>query len=267
MIRLRNEFSGEPALPSRLPFLDAVRGCLAVVVVADHVAEQFNVLWIETPASVAVLIFFVMSGFVLARAYDGRPGVFLLKRQARLWPLYAACLLFGYVAIAHRPPPAGAFVWWPLVLPEINRPAWSLYCEAWASPGLLLAFRIARLSRAAILAVTAASFALPLVDARLFVVPFFLIGVAASRFEFRLPEHVPNWALWLGQISYSLYLTHFLILQLAVRAGGPWAGAVSVLVMLPVAWIAWRLVERPSIQLSRWLASNKSLVGRSVQHA
>jgi peptidoglycan/LPS O-acetylase OafA/YrhL len=67
----------------------------------------------------------------------------------------------------------------------------------------------------------------------------------------------------LGRISYSLYLVHFpILLVLAphlVVPGWPWTSLVTVLLgvtttSLIVAELAWRAVERPSMQLGRWLA-------------
>ena len=62
-----------------------------------------------------VMAFFAMSGFVLARAYDGRPLAFVVRRVIRLWPLYAVCMVVGYAIIPHRLPSAAVMVWYPLL--------------------------------------------------------------------------------------------------------------------------------------------------------
>ena len=65
---------------------------------------------------------------------------------------------------------------------------------------------------------------------------------------------------FLGRISYSLYLLHLLVLFALVRTASP---AVSVYWLLPaalvlsigLAWLSYRAVELPSIRLGRHLAS------------
>ncbi|MBZ9753517.1 acyltransferase [Deinococcus sp. HMF7604] len=107
----------------RYPQLDAVRGLAALAVVLGHVlyaglgsgdsgtaraAEAIYNSTHETPLHVlyagneAVLIFFVLSGFVLhlmvARMQDSRRWDYLkyaAKRVVRLWPAYAAAVLMS----------------------------------------------------------------------------------------------------------------------------------------------------------------------------
>ena len=82
-----------------LPALDSARGVAAVMVMGYHFygSEQCHPY---APAFLAnayqcVDFFFVLSGFVLARAYEGslsswrRSGDFLLLRLGRIWPLHA----------------------------------------------------------------------------------------------------------------------------------------------------------------------------------
>jgi peptidoglycan/LPS O-acetylase OafA/YrhL len=76
-----------------------------------------------------------------------------------------------------------------------------------------------------------------------FPVLFMAAGVAASTFPLRLPQDVPAPLLWLGRVSYSLYLSHAVVLA----ALGP----LGVVLVLPVAWALWWAVERPSILWSR----------------
>lgn len=74
--------------------LDGMRGVAAILVVARH-GMQF-VAPLDFPNSfLAVDLFFMLSGFVIAAAYDGRldtgrltPVRFMLVRFIRLWPLY-----------------------------------------------------------------------------------------------------------------------------------------------------------------------------------
>lgn len=124
--------------------LDAMRGVAAVLVVFYHLS------WGRFPgAYLAVDLFFVLSGFVLAHAYDRRFeaglnwGEFFLQRLIRLWPLYLVgvavsiglqiCLMpqsstlriTGPLQIAMLP------VFGPPSVPlyPLNVPAWTLLCE------------------------------------------------------------------------------------------------------------------------------------------
>jgi peptidoglycan/LPS O-acetylase OafA/YrhL len=96
----------------------------------------------------------------------------------------------------------------------------------------------------------------PLIAAGL-IVPQFAIGVmffagaAFARASFRsrfLEAAIPQ---WLGRISYSLYLTHWLVLRLATDKFGPWGGVCAIPAVLVVAWLVWRGIELPSIRASR----------------
>lgn len=70
----------------------------------------------------------------------------------------------------------------------------------------------------------------------------------------------PRWLLWLGAVSYSLYLTHTTVIQLvgATPLWGVGAVVASVSVVaasLVVAGLLHRYVERPSTDLGRRLTS------------
>src|ERR1700755_49340 len=83
--------------------LDGLRGVAAIAVMTRHLPQflgavsyhgRAGVLLGPTPKSyLAVDFFFVLSGFVLAHAYQARlqagmgPGRFLLMRVIRRWPL------------------------------------------------------------------------------------------------------------------------------------------------------------------------------------
>jgi peptidoglycan/LPS O-acetylase OafA/YrhL len=55
----------------RILALDGLRGCLAVVVVAAHYDELFHTNALFLLGQLAVVIFFLMSGYVLTRSWDG----------------------------------------------------------------------------------------------------------------------------------------------------------------------------------------------------
>jgi peptidoglycan/LPS O-acetylase OafA/YrhL len=79
--------------------LDGLRGVAALAVVLFHFPGPLRA--ISAGGYLAVDLFFLMSGFVIAAAYeqrlrDGwRPGDFLMVRLRRLWPLYALGVVLG----------------------------------------------------------------------------------------------------------------------------------------------------------------------------
>ncbi len=230
--------------PARIPFLDATRGVLAVVVMLSHILLIAGIEAAQPAASLSVLIFFAMSGYVLARAYDGQPWAFLARRIVRLWPLYIVCFAAGCF-LAGTTPSIGDLVMWP-PSPFAHRiafdlPAWSLYIEVWASPALLVLFFLP--SWGALL-VALAFGAFSIAHPAAYVGTAFAIGVALAGVAVKWPT--TTWAvpLWLGRVSYSLYLSHWVV----IAAVGPVAG---VPVALLVAWVLERWIERPSIRWSR----------------
>ncbi len=72
---------------------------------------------------------------------------------------------------------------------------------------------------------------------------------------------MPSWLLWLGAVSYSLYLVHVTVIQLVgatpVWADGAWL-AVPVVAMssLVTAGVLHRYVERPATEQGRKLTSS-----------
>ena len=90
----------------RFVLLDALRGVAAIAVVMRHMPEFFPSTWLPS-SHLAVDLFFVLSGFVIAHAYDGRlrSGMswraFMLARWVRLWPIFfVAALVGGAVNVA-----------------------------------------------------------------------------------------------------------------------------------------------------------------------
>ena len=128
--------------------LDGIRGCLALLVFVHHsVQAATGSLVLLKPATFAVFAFFMLSGCVLTRAWDGRYPRFLLGRIVRLWPVYALCLAAGYL-FSGTQPSAAQFAWCAGALdkPFVDIPAWSLVVEAWAMPFMPLFVRKARRS-------------------------------------------------------------------------------------------------------------------------
>lgn len=246
--------AGGPRSP-RVTAVDGLRGLLAVVVVAWHVADPFRIDWMLIPAKAAVVVFFVLSGYVLTRGWDGRMGIFMVRRFIRLWPVFALCLGAGFL-IAGVTPVWSQFLWYPLIhaddRPAIDPPAWSLFLEVWTMPlmPLIIWTRSSLLWRG--LPVATAFLLASIANPILQVPAYFIVGAALAHVEFRgrlLEGPIPQ---WLGRISYSLYLSHALVIALAVRTFGPWGGVAALPAVFAVGWLIWRLVERPSIALSRW---------------
>ena len=240
---------------ARLPALDGLRGCLAAFVCLHHVASY---LWLGglsyIGSQMAVLAFFALSGCVLARTWQDRFPTFLARRFVRLWPVFALGVAGG-AALQGRWPDPGTLLWLPPLGPRgalSDPPAWSLFIEAWA----MLAFpfvvwscsgRVWRLG-AAVLVFAGGAWSL---DWRLIYGLVFVAGALGRRLEWGSAVLEQGWAQFLGRISYSLYLTHWLVLAVAVRQFGNGAAALALPAMLFLAWLTWRLLERPSIVLSR----------------
>ncbi|WP_042262276.1 acyltransferase family protein [Paraburkholderia heleia] len=157
---------------SRYATLDGLRGAAAIVVVFVHFHALYHLPDIEH-GYLAVDLFFAMSGFVIANAYDRRLSSgelswqqYFVLRLFRLYPLYCAGLVLGVIALLYRLPasdwreiasavPAGLLMlpthaplrtFYPF--PErydfiypLDFPAWSLFFELVASLAYGLFFR------------------------------------------------------------------------------------------------------------------------------
>lgn len=112
------------ALNGRIESLDGLRGAAAFVVLAHHCCRAyFSAFSLDPDGNTinriadraghsAVVLFFVLSGFVLMRAYGEYPlnniGLFLCNRVARLYPALVASIalssaVFLFVAPTSRP--------------------------------------------------------------------------------------------------------------------------------------------------------------------
>ncbi len=140
----------------RFETLDGIRGIAAIAVMLFHCGLTLDEPRMMGHGALAVDVFFVMSGFVVDRAYGARlragwpRKAFASARVAKLYPLYAAGLLLGaalqivQLALQGRAVPVGALAFamlaGALLAPLIggdeqqvfplNGPAWSLMTEA-----------------------------------------------------------------------------------------------------------------------------------------
>ena len=113
----------------RLEILDGLRGVAAMIVVAFHLFETYS----QGPSHqiinhgyLAVDFFFVLSGFVIGYAYDGRwskgmtTGRFFLRRIVRLQPMVVLGTLIGAFWFYFGDAPAFSLVaatpWWKVLV-------------------------------------------------------------------------------------------------------------------------------------------------------
>lgn len=186
--------STSPAIQAkpRYELLDGLRGVAAFLVILYHFGEGFATSPVDQLMNhgyLAVDFFFVLSGFVIGYAYDGRwsrgmtAGRFMLRRVIRLHPMVVLSVMLGAVAYLLQ----GSVRWdgTPVPLPHLllalllglflipvlpgmsaevrgngemfplNGPSWSLFFEYIGS--ILYAIVLHRLSKKALAAVTALS--------------------------------------------------------------------------------------------------------------
>ncbi len=152
-----------------LPRIESLRGIAALTVVGYHVSRQWSELpaygWLDALASRliaassngigAVVIFFVLSGFVLARSLDANsdPLRFFRNRLFRLFP--AAIAVIALLTVLHWQ--FGFFIGYEasfdplslilnllLIRSDINGVMWSMTVECAATPLILLSFWLLR---------------------------------------------------------------------------------------------------------------------------
>lgn len=151
---------GNQAIPPGLSlYLDLVRFLAAVSVVLYHTWEQlFPGSHVKWPGHEAVVIFFVLSGYVISHAAY-RPGttlsIYIQHRAARILPVAITALLLAILITPFIPPGSAlelksspltsSSFWWAtfanlffigqsgnlFVTPPLNYPYWSLNYEVW----------------------------------------------------------------------------------------------------------------------------------------
>lgn len=163
--------------------LDGLRGLAAVAVVLHHCGHHLRAPWLVGHGAFAVDVFFVMSGFVLHRAYGPRlrggwpVAAFARARLARLYPMYAVGLVVGLLVLSAYAAETGlagagsalfrAFIGGSLLVPDLsdpdgqvfvlNAPSWSLLVEVVVSAAYALGARYVRARGLAVLAALAAA--------------------------------------------------------------------------------------------------------------
>jgi peptidoglycan/LPS O-acetylase OafA/YrhL len=128
----------------RLHGLDALRGIAALVVLWFHLHLSHNVSFYPHRGDLAVDFFFMLSGYVMARTYEGRmqSGIwFLRKRVRRLVPTVTVGSLIGLIVLWGAPDfgRVAAFnlllipTLWTVAIFPLNTPIWSIFFELFAN--------------------------------------------------------------------------------------------------------------------------------------
>ena len=138
-------------------YLDIVRAMATLIVMLAHIRQLFDLPWIQDFGHQAVMVFFVLSGYVIANVADTRettPRGFLIARFGRLWsvavPAMALTVVCDMVGRTFGLHPAvynlvpidyplirlGAVLTflsesWVSIVPFSNFPMWSLSLEFW----------------------------------------------------------------------------------------------------------------------------------------
>jgi peptidoglycan/LPS O-acetylase OafA/YrhL len=146
-------------MPKRFLALDGLRGVCAIAVLLNHCDDFFRKGPLILHGALAVDVFFVLSGFVIALTYEkkldagGKAGTFLFSRARRLFPTYwlgAIPNIAIFIAAASAGYIASQDSWWMIWLfipittllmipdfvtpdgvlyPAMNSVAWSLFAE------------------------------------------------------------------------------------------------------------------------------------------
>ena len=275
-------------MKTRYATLDAMRGVAALVVVAVHASAVLGGVKPRL-GYLAVDLFFVLSGFVLAKRYDAEfaGGMtawrFFVLRAKRLYPLYAVGAVLGLAAlplthVVHGWGAARAAGAAALMLPSLgtehqnwrlfpmNSPAWSLFFELWvANLGWAL---FARRLRGPVLGalILVAALGLILCEGQLhtldqgwsLTLPSFLGGLARVTFSFGMGLVLARWHdrhPTSSRIPGGAVIVGLLTLLLAPVSGGV-AHALellSVLVIFPAAVLLGASATETAPALGRWL--------------
>lgn len=236
----------------RFATLDGIRGIAALAVASGHASDCLPAGWslgLVPNYPLAVDLFFLLSGFVLGHAYEGRfkAGMkardFIALRLIRLYPLYlvgtfiAAASTLGALLVGQRqmldlPSLVVALVCALLFLPSptqwrtdsiapLNHPSWSLIFELLAN--VIYATFYRRLTNAVLLAIVATSM-LALIVAELRVgnlnggLHWPTIGVGLARVGFGFPLGVLLFRILPARhiVSRWAYVVPFMVLPVFI---------------------------------------------------
>jgi peptidoglycan/LPS O-acetylase OafA/YrhL len=95
---------GKTLQPDNFVLLDGLRGLGAILVLVGHTMPYWGAFWAPSGA-VVVDMFFLLSGFVIAFAYEPKfaagmgVGAFMIHRVVRLYPLYLLGTVLGFIGL------------------------------------------------------------------------------------------------------------------------------------------------------------------------
>ena len=161
----------------RVGSLDGLRGLAAIIVLLHHASTQIGGFVLFGSGYLAVDFFFMLSGYVVARAYEPRlarslsPSAFMLLRIKRLYPVMAIGIVAGAVVALMSGGHGNAVAWHlaaqlafvPIIagstgLFVLNGVQWSLFFELIAN--VVHAIGLRRMSARALIVMTIVSLAL-----------------------------------------------------------------------------------------------------------
>ncbi len=240
----------------RLLGMDALRGVAALLVVGAHLQFFYKTGFGASHGYLAVDLFFGLSGYVMARSYEGKfaqgmnaPG-FLRIRLKRLWPTMALGALFGLAAYWPLFPAhlsvvlfLMALMFVPLLHSEFpcfpqNSPGWSIFFELFANLAHVLVLR--RLTIGQLLAISAVSAAVLLGFSR-----DLNVGVDLASFWFAFPRVLFSYCLgivlWRWRADRPVFASEWALLMLIggvvlaglLPSGSAWFDFVFVFALCP----------------------------------
>ena len=255
--------------------LDGIRGVAAALIAIRHAGPLFPG-WDFPHSALAVDLFFVISGFVIASAYDRRlaegltPIGFMRIRLNRLYPLYLAGLLLGFGAgllcwMSGTDPRLNAatlavpLLFGLVLLPSpygwngetfpLNTPSWSLFFELAINIVYALAFRFVTTRRLALIAGMAGAVLLILTvrgqsladghDWQHFFTGFVRVtySFAVGLLLFRLPRRI------MPSSPLALLILALAAATLAAPGLGAWYPLVAITLWMPALVLLGTMVQ------------------------
>ena len=238
----------------RLAAVDGLRGLFAWSVVLIHwvgfIYPHYDYgSWYSkitlSMAMMSVCGFYIISGYVLLEISSDY-WAFLKRRCKRLLPMHVLCILMGAMILGA---PTGKILqeigFGYGLRSDLDGPDWSLRVEMLATvvwPVIAVASRsIWGVALLGVLCVLASPL-WPDLDG----FAFFALGAWLKRQGAVLPDYrllLDPMVQFIGRISFSLYMTHYLVLEMC--------GPFGLTLVFPAAWLTWYLVEQPSLRWSR----------------
>jgi peptidoglycan/LPS O-acetylase OafA/YrhL len=243
--------------PERRHFaaLDGLRGVAAIVVLAVHALDPFELAYLVPHARLAVDFFFLLSGFVICFAYEQQLltnmtiGDFVRVRLIRLYPLYIFGLICGFVVFLARfyfkqngfdiysivavvlnyfliPTSLVHNEGWNTAFP-FNAPSWSLFFELFIN--LIYLFIVPRLSTRLLLTIL-------LISGLVVVTQAYIMGGVIGG------ENWDNLVCGLGRVFFPFFCGVLLFRWYRARADFNFSLPGSVLAMILVATFAWPVI-------------------------